>query len=328
MVLRLGRPSQMGFWSGYRASLKPLEVEEPIDVYVHRPLAYVLARACLPLGVSPDAITLLSIVAGIASAISLVSQFPYHLQVGGLLLFSSAVLDCADGQLARMRGTSSLFGRMLDGTADLFTVGAAAPASAWVILCSLDMPLWGKGVVLALSVLTMVTSSFHTTMYDHYKNVFLRLTGPYQEGEDYESALARRDAKTSFSLVEKISYPIYLFYLKSQRDYVLTFDPFTSARLTSFPPYDPKRGAVYRAIAGHAMKVWRTTFGFGSMVFGLALFNALGHPEYYLVYRLVVLNAVYYGYLKPLQRRASREAFQKMNLVLPDQEGEGRLAVA
>lgn len=24
----------MGFWSGYRATLKPLEVEEPIDVYV------------------------------------------------------------------------------------------------------------------------------------------------------------------------------------------------------------------------------------------------------------------------------------------------------
>jgi len=318
----------MGFWSGYRASLKPLEVEEPIDIYVHRPLAYLLARACFSLPVSPDAITLLSIIAGLASAGSLVASFPYHLQVGGLFLFGSAVLDCADGQLARMRGTSSIFGRMLDGTADLFTVGAAAPATVWVIWRSIEGPLWARGVVVGLCCVAMVTTSFHTTMYDHYKNVFLRFTGPYEEGEDYESACARHAAKTSFSFVERIAYPIYLFYLKSQRDYVMKFDPFTSARLTMFPPYDPERGAIYRAYAGHAMKVWRTILGFGSMVFGLALFNAVAHPEYYLVYRLVVLNAVFYLYLKPIQRRASREAFRKMDLVLPDQADEGHLAMA
>jgi phosphatidylglycerophosphate synthase len=318
----------MGFWSGYRASLKPLEVEEPIDIYVHRPLAYLLARACFHLPISPDAITLLSIAAGLGSAASLLAEFPYHLQIGGLLLFASAVLDCADGQLARMRGTSSMFGRMLDGTADLFTVGAAAPATVWVMWRSLEMVLWAKVVVVALAVLTMVTTSFHTTMYDHYKNVFLRFTGPFQEGEDYEAARARRDAKKSLSWIEKIAYPIYLFYVKSQRDYVMKFDPYTSARVTLFPPFDPARAAIYRAAAGHAMSVWRRVFGFGSMVFGLALFNALAHPEWYLVYRLVVLNAVFYLYLKPLQRRSSREAFQKMNLVLPDQTGEARLAVA
>jgi hypothetical protein len=158
--------------------------------------------------------------------------------------------------------------------------------------------------------------------------VFLRFTGPFEEGEDYESACARHGAKTSFTFVERIAYPIYLFYLKSQRDYVMKFDPFTSARLTMFPPYDPERGAIYRAYAGHAMKVWRTILGFGSMVFGLALFNAVAHPEYYLVYRLVVLNAVFYLYLKPIQRRASREAFRKMDLVLPDQADEGHLAMA
>src|SRR5258708_21819276 len=157
----------MGFWAGYWASLKPLEVEEPIDIYVHRPLAYLLARACYSLPVSPDAITGLSILAGIASAVSLLSAFPYHLQIGGLLLFGSAVLDCADGQLARMRGTSSVVGRMLDGSADLFTVGAAAPATVWVIWRSVDCsPLLAKLAVGGLCCITMVTSSFHTTMYD------------------------------------------------------------------------------------------------------------------------------------------------------------------
>jgi len=188
--------------------------------------------------------------------------------------------------------------------------------------------MWVRGTVLLLACITIVTSSFHTTMYDHYKNVFLRLTGPFQEGEDYEAARARYESKTTFSLLEKITYPIYLFYLKSQRDYVMKFDPHTSARLTLFPTFEPSRGETYRSTAGRAMKVWRSIFGFGSMVFGLALFNAIAHPEYYLVYRLVVLNAIFYGYLRPLQRRVSREAFQKMNLVLPDQVDEGHLAVA
>jgi phosphatidylglycerophosphate synthase len=321
----------MGFWSGYRASLKPLEVEEPIDVWVHRPLAYILARACFGLPISPDAVTAISILAGLSSAAALLAPFPHHLQVGGALLFASAVLDCADGQLARMRGTSSIFGRMLDGCADLFTVGAVAPATVWVMWRSLATPMWAKGTVLLLACLTMVTTSFHTTMYDHYKNVFLRLTGPYQEAEDYEAALARYRAKdpASLSLLLRICYPVYLFYLKSQRDYVMKFDPFTSARLTLFPPFDTGRAAIYRELAGAPMRLWRNLFGFGSMVFGLALFNAVEHPEIYLVYRLVVLNAIFYLYLRPAQRRASREAFRKMGLTLPDQAADSAgLAIA
>src|SRR5689334_16474802 len=319
----------MSFWSGYWASLKPREVEETIDVYVHRPIAYVLARAMFPLPISPDAVTGLSILAGIASAVSLLASFPHHLQVGGLLLFFSAVLDCADGQLARMRKTSSVFDRMLDGTADLITVAAVAPASLWVMWCQLTIPLWVKGTVLLVTCIAVVTTSFHSTMYDHYKNVFLRLTGPYEDGDDYEAACERREkTKGTTSLVANLAYPIYLFYLKSQRDYVKGFDPYTSARLTLFPAYEAERGAVYREVAGPLMRIWRRYFGFGTMVFSLALFDALAHPEYFVIMRMFILNPIFFLYLRPAQRRASREAFRRMNLVLPDQTGANDLAVA
>jgi hypothetical protein len=223
------------------------------------------------------------------------------LQYGGLFLFLSAVLDCADGQLARMRGTSSLFGRMLDGTADLITVGVVAPASLWVMWCQLATPLWVKGTVIAVTCVAVVTTSFHTTMYDHYKNVFLRLTGPYQEGEDYESARERRE-KT-----------------RGATSYVKKFDPYTSARVTLFPSFDTARGAVYREVVGPLMAVWRRFFGFGSMVFLLAVCDALAHPEYFVIVRMFVLNPIFYFYLRPAQRRASREVFRRMDLVLPDQ---------
>ena len=90
-------------------------------------------------------------------------------------------------------------------------------------------------------------------MYDHYKNVFLRLTGPYQEGEDYEAARARYESERRGDRARSCrasAYPVYLFYLKSQRDYVMKFDPYTSARLTLFPRFDTGRAAIYRELAG------------------------------------------------------------------------------
>src|SRR5262245_36186141 len=109
----------MSFREGYLKSLKPLEVEEPIDVWVHRPLAYLVARAAYPTPITPNMITFCSIVFGLLAGICLIVDFEHHLQWAGACIFASAITDCADGQLARMRQSFSAFGRALDGAADL-----------------------------------------------------------------------------------------------------------------------------------------------------------------------------------------------------------------
>ena len=124
-------PSE-GFWAGYWKTLKPLAVEEPVDVWIHRPLAYVLAKALYPTPVSPNLVTMISIVFGVLGASCFLADFRHHMLLGGLAIFVSAIFDCADGQLARMRGTSSAFGRMLDGVADLVvSVAAVGGGSYW-----------------------------------------------------------------------------------------------------------------------------------------------------------------------------------------------------
>ena len=263
----------------------------------------------------------MSIFVGIGAGICVAWDFRFHLQIGGALLFFSAVLDCADGQLARMRKTSSPFGRMIDGVADLITTSAVVPATLWTLWRMFDTRLWLAGTVVGLGVVTIVTSSFHTTMYDHYKNVFIRVTSDrYKEGEDYETAMERWEAtKHEQSWWKRIAWGIYLFYIRSGRDFVVGFDPWTSARLNSFPPYDAARAAVYRKHVAPVMNVWKSVMGFGSMVFGLALFLAFEHPEIYLALRLILLNSLFYFYLRPVQRRASRLAFEEMDIVLPDQ---------
>ena len=312
-----------GFWSGYWKSLKPLAVEEPVDVWIHRPLAYLLAKALYPTPISPNMVTLISIVFGVLGGVCFFGSFPHHMLFGGLAVFTSAVFDCADGQLARMRGTSSALGRMLDGMADLVVSVVAVGGAIWVIWTKFHDPTWLGLIALALCVATAVTGSFHTGMYDQYKNVYLRLTSPtYKEGEDYESALERFRAKTDNSLAVRLVWPVYLFYVGSQTNYVLKFDPHTSARLALFPSFHPERAAIYEKHCGGLMRIWRTWFGFGSLVFGIALFSAVDLIEVYMLLRLVLLNGVYYGYMRPRQRQASQAAFAEMGLRLPDQAGQ------
>ena len=74
----------------------------------------------------------------------------------------------------------------------------------------------------------------------------------------------------------RCAWPIYLFYLKSQLDYLHRFDPYTSTRLAQFPAYSAESAAIYEKHAGRVMRFWRGWFGIGSLVFGIAVFAALG----------------------------------------------------
>jgi hypothetical protein len=308
----------MSLLDGYKKSLKPLDVEEPIDVFVHRPLAYLLALALYPTPVSPNAVTIFSIVCGVIAGVCLVDRgIPHHMALGGLFIFLSAVVDCADGQLARMRKTSSNFGRMLDGMADaVVSVVIVACGSVEVLRDHSDS--WQSlALVVGLIVLAAWTGTLHTASYDHYKNLFLRVTNEkYQEGEDMVTALARRQAqKSEETLFLKFVWWVYLSYFTSQDRFGLWFDPYTTRRINALPAYDPERARIFRQHNIAAMRVWRGLFGVGTMIFGFAVFAAIDALDWYLVLRGFGLNLLFFGWLMPRQRCASREGFAAIGVV-------------
>jgi phosphatidylglycerophosphate synthase len=93
-------------------------VEEWADRRFFRPVGWRIATALKPTVISADAVTLASLVLGVLAG----HMFWYHsawVNAAGVLLFvASDILDSVDGQLARMRGTSTRMGRVLDGLAD------------------------------------------------------------------------------------------------------------------------------------------------------------------------------------------------------------------
>lgn len=107
------------------STIKSSETDDWLDTRVVRPLAYQWACLFAKLNVTPNTVTVISMFIGAASALFFLSGSYYYIGIGGvianliafLLLAAAAVLDCTDGQLARMTGKTSRLGRILDGIA-------------------------------------------------------------------------------------------------------------------------------------------------------------------------------------------------------------------
>jgi phosphatidylglycerophosphate synthase len=161
----------------YEQTLKPEAVETALDRLFFRPAAHFLVLACMPTPVGANALTLLGALVGVAGASLLRFTSRTNLLVGALLLLASAILDCADGQLARARGTASRFGRIVDGVGDL------AVTLALTVALALHLHAHAQGAWLAVA--GMASALVQWLVFDLVKNRFLeRSASAFREGND------------------------------------------------------------------------------------------------------------------------------------------------
>ena len=125
--------------SNLARSRKTKVVQERLCELVYRPLAHLVVLALLPLRVPPPLVAASAGATGIAAAVELARG---HLVVAALLVQLKTVLDNADGQLARLSGRITAFGRYLDSELDLFVAAALFAAAGWLGARAL-LPLLG-----------------------------------------------------------------------------------------------------------------------------------------------------------------------------------------
>ena len=91
-----------------------------ITAFRYRFIRYVqpLSGIFLKLGISPNMVTVLSILAGLACAFCYATR---AFQAGSIFLFISAILDLIDGTVARRSGRETRFGAVFDWIADKYT---------------------------------------------------------------------------------------------------------------------------------------------------------------------------------------------------------------
>lgn len=102
----------------YKASLKSMDTEEHIDLFFYRPLGFLWAKLFARLGITPNWVTIASIILGVAGGILLyygAQPLLWLNYVGIFLIIWANTYDSADGQLARLTKQYSRLGRILDG---------------------------------------------------------------------------------------------------------------------------------------------------------------------------------------------------------------------
>src|ERR1051325_8384328 len=141
----------------YKRSLKMPEAEEVFDLVFYRPIAFVFVKAIYRLPITPNQVTGLSLIAGLISAWYFSAGTPAALAAAAVWYAVANVLDCSDGQLARLQKSGSLMGRVVDGVVDYI--------SSVAIFLGIGI---GGGQMWWLVVLGGVSSALHAIMFDQY----------------------------------------------------------------------------------------------------------------------------------------------------------------
>ena len=89
-----------------------------VDTYLNRKLSRPLTRFFLSTALTPNQITVLSCLIGLLGAACFFQADYWGPVLGALLLQLSAVIDCCDGEVARMKFLESRLGAWLDITLD------------------------------------------------------------------------------------------------------------------------------------------------------------------------------------------------------------------
>ncbi len=162
----------MSWYSDYKKSLKMIEVEEIFDLFFYRPLAFLLVKIIYPTNITPNQLTIGAIIMGIIGGFFYAHGTPLSPEpfiIGALFFMMFNILDCSDGQLARLKKNGTRTGRIIDGVADYIAVTAIYIGIGIGFANNTDTPaLWWT-----LLALTGLSNTIHAILVDYYRNRFL-----------------------------------------------------------------------------------------------------------------------------------------------------------
>jgi phosphatidylglycerophosphate synthase len=144
----------------YRASRKQKDIFW--NIYVARPIAAAVLQV-VPRGVTPNQVTFAALGAAALAGVTLALWRTWTgLVVGAVLLEASYVLDCVDGQLARLRGQTTPVGAHLDFLMDELKAFLYVSAIALRLWLSTDRALY---LIVGLLGLAAVAGAISLTTF-------------------------------------------------------------------------------------------------------------------------------------------------------------------
>lgn len=197
----------------YRRSLKLPEAEELFDLGFYRPVAFAFVKTIYRLPVTPNQVTMLSMVSGVGAAWCFAGGTIPSLAWGAFWYAVANILDCADGQLARLQQSGTPLGRLVDGVAD-YVSSIAIFLGIGVGLASAGTPAWLAVVGAGAS------SALHALLFDHHQSEFLSIVRSDRAftGAETTKIMAElaRTGSSVWSAPRAAVLRLYLGYLRLQ----------------------------------------------------------------------------------------------------------------
>ena len=264
---------------------KSQDTEECLDRVFTRPVGLLWARAFIALGLTPNAVTLLSIVLGIAAGVLFYSGRLWVNVVGILLLIQANIFDSTDGQMARMTGQKSRLGRVLDGMAgDVWFI------TIYVAICTRLTSQWGVWIWLLGALAGVGCHTRQARLADYYRNIHLRvLKGTSGSELDESNNLKNEYAKLTWreSSVWKAFMWFYIRYTAAQEAATPEFQ-----RLREHLFADQRLREPFLA-GSRPLMAWANLLTFNARALTLYASLLCGYPWLYFVAEVTVFTALY-----------------------------------
>lgn len=196
----------------FEASLKLIEIENVFDRKIYRPIAYKIALLLSNTKITPNTVTIISIFIGVFAGLLFYEQNIWINLLGFAILLFANLLDCVDGQLARLTGIKSDVGRILDGLAgDLWFI------SIYVcIALRLTDELGSASMAWAMAWAAGLSNLVQANITDYYKTAHLYFNSK-KKGTEFESLDTIKSRYSDMPRgVNKFLYRLYIHYTTLQ----------------------------------------------------------------------------------------------------------------
>jgi hypothetical protein len=193
------------------------EVEEVIDLLLYRPLAFLIVISVYNTKIKPDHLTLLAMLMGVAGGLFYSLGTPQSAIAGAVCYLMFNILDCSDGQLARIKKNGSPVGRLLDGVADYIAALAVYAGIVIGFASASEQP----SVFVILIGVSGFSIIIQESLVDYYRTRFLDVVlqrqDTFNEGmeeyhQEYDKIKNQKGKWFSRSIIL-----IYLAYSRIQR---------------------------------------------------------------------------------------------------------------
>lgn len=270
---------------------KSYECEDLLDSYFYRPVGALFALAGKQIGLSPNHLTIASLLAGVVGAALI--YWEQWMWAGVGLIILSGVLDASDGQLARMTGSSSLAGRILDGVSDYLVFIAIYLALGFKTIAL--YPESSIFLLFLLIALAGISHSMQSSLFDYYRSAYVdyverrRIPQSDLESENFASLMGDDQAGW-----------IKGFLIWSHRDYTSRQEKLARShaamgeRLRIYYPgagLDENCSEIYRRINLPLIRLWNL-LGPNSRVVMMIAALAAQEPQLYFWMEVTLYNVL------------------------------------